>query len=915
MNDIRSIINLIERKAWRIQSNGSLVNFNIDRKQPSIQIKNRDGEVFDLHGKDTEKLKQYIDKKKGWSVFDPDAPKDRNAKPTEFKATHFHKNNLGLTNSLMLHTDGKFYFQKRDQETNKMVIAKWRGNTNNRSALNPASVDGEIVDGKKVDYPEDTTFADTPASKVDTEEPAAQAGGNEKLELAKTKYTRFMELLTKAMADTKTESYMPRSYADQLLSEALADDELEELQSLYAELNGMELDFDDEVVDQINDAINKYDMWKAGDTDANAGIDGPADAAAAGDSFNGDYSSDEAIEQAVGDVDAWIANEMPKELESKNANGLNKATNRGKIKSASAAAIQTVLMRIGVANNNEELKKIKADGYFGPASISATKRAQTLADLKVDGDPGKNTAKALLDYSKDPQSSIDDSLEKDFARIQELIAKHKAPAAESMFDMRSMLETLQQLNEALSPEEMEELKGLLNKHKAKLEDPETAQAYAQYADAFKAGKAIASSTEDPAAQSGTSTAQQAADEFAGGDVQGGEFAGPKTIDQVTSHIEVAQGLYNATKGGFLGFGTDEEAVFAILAKLKDAASYAKVIAAYKSEYQQDLTADLRSEMSGGDLENLNVALKRLGVEQPAAPIKPGETDASGKVAPRPEKNFLGGDIGQRRWDKQYSATHNPDGTPKSKVAPGTGKDGPPGTVPEIQKTESRTTMKKTIKESASMNISMSADNASEVSELLNILKNAGMPNAAPVGAIDMPMDTPMPIKPIPGGAGIDLDRDGNDDMEVGPMDHGHDMPDESPCGGDDNAPRLAPPSKDIDDMDDIIKLSGGKSPMDDDVDEDGWDNSPDEEYKDDDTMYQSGGIHKPKKAYAKAQDGDNAMAVESVKERLWAALQEKATAEGKDRGKKKLKASRGNEDIKTTEGSKGKKSRGKKSRG
>jgi len=49
MNDIRSIINLIERKAWRIQSNGSLVNFNIDRKQPSIQIKNRDGEVFDLH--------------------------------------------------------------------------------------------------------------------------------------------------------------------------------------------------------------------------------------------------------------------------------------------------------------------------------------------------------------------------------------------------------------------------------------------------------------------------------------------------------------------------------------------------------------------------------------------------------------------------------------------------------------------------------------------------------------------------------------------------------------------------------------------------------------------------------------------------------------------------------------------------
>ena len=57
------------------------------------------------------------------------------------------------------------------------------------------------------------------------------------------------------------------------------------------------------------------------------------------------------------------------------------------------------------------------------------------------------------------------------------------------------------------------------------------------------------------------------------------------------------------------------------------------------------------------------------------------------------------------------------------------------------------------------------------------------------------------------------------------------------------------------------------------------------------------------------------MAIESIKEALWAALSEKQTIEGRGRGKKKLKASRGNEDIKTTEGSRGKKSRGKKSRG
>ena len=82
-------------------------------------------------------------------------------------------------------------------------------------------------------------------------------------------------------------------------------------------------------------------------------------------------------------------------------------------------------------------------------------------------------------------------------------------------------------------------------------------------------------------------------------------------------------------------------------------------------------------------------------------------------------------------------------------------------------------------------------------------------------------------------------------------------------------------------------------------------------------MYQSGGIAKPKKAYPAAQDGDNPMAVESVKERLWAALQEKTANEGdKKRGKKKtLKASRGAmEDIQTTEG-RGKGRGKKKSRG
>jgi peptidoglycan hydrolase-like protein with peptidoglycan-binding domain len=168
-----------------------------------------------------------------------------------------------------------------------------------------------------------------------------------------------------------------------------------------------------------------------------------------------------------------------------------------------------------------------------------------------------------------------------------------------------------------------------------------------------------------------------------------------------------------------------------------------------------------------------------------------------------------------------------------------------------------------IQEGATMNVS--ADNAAELAQLLGILKNAGMPDAMPVSH----MHQPEPQGPMPcATCGGDHDAD-------------------SPCGGGEDWDNS--PDEGYGDMMDIIKLSGGpnsnkapgdirvKDPRqnDEEVEEDGWDNSPEEEYKDDDYMYQSGGIHKKKKAYAKAQDGDNAMAVESIKSQLYKALEEK----------------------------------------
>lgn len=161
------------------------------------------------------------------------------AAPTEFKPTHFHKNNLGFRTSVMLHSDGKFYHMRQGQYPNQgqQVIAPWNGNPENRSAMNPASIDGEFVDGKPVDYPEGVTYktfnkdSTTPVDTSPTDaqnktsnytgvdqkspEPAAPAADKEQDELSKDIATAT-KLLDKAEGKSAPagQSGMPTSSAN-----------------------------------------------------------------------------------------------------------------------------------------------------------------------------------------------------------------------------------------------------------------------------------------------------------------------------------------------------------------------------------------------------------------------------------------------------------------------------------------------------------------------------------------------------------------------------------------------------------------------------------------------------------------------------------------------------------------------------
>jgi hypothetical protein len=160
-------------------------------------------------------------------------------------------------------------------------------------------------------------------------------------------------------------------------------------------------------------------------------------------------------------------------------------------------------------------------------------------------------------------------------------------------------------------------------------------------------------------------------------------------------------------------------------------------------------------------------------------------------------------------------------------------------------------------ETASMNISMTGDNADEVAQLVNIMRTGNTPDAKAVSPMDMPSSDHMPMDKALSIVKMPMD---------GPMDM--DGPADSPM---DDMPRMGPKDDEADE-----DMSGGFSSS---------TTEPDEQYFDTQTMTRdlAGGINREKGQHAPAADGDNPIAVEddldaqieSIKDELYAALAEK----------------------------------------
>ena len=197
----------------------------------------------------------------------------------------------------------------------------------------------------------------------------------------------------------------------------------------------------------------------------------------------------------------------------------------------------------------------------------------------------------------------------------------------------------------------------------------------------------------------------------------------------------------------------------------------------------------------------------------------------------------------------------------------------------------------------SVNVSMNARGKDHVKDLLDLMKAAGLSDSGVVSK-DIENDE----------IDFDLDKDGNIDMKLAKesdLEEGSDV---------------LFKVKDADgDVYQIVKYMGRLQAFDDDPDSEmgggmgpydydektstiehpkdanlkvtkigneEYSNEPDEEYRDTQYMTKdiSGGINREKNAYKAVQRGDNAMAVESIKEQLWTALNEKKKPDENENG-------------------------------
>ena len=553
----------------------------------------------------------------------------------------------------------------------------------------------------------------------------------------------------------------------------------------------------------------------------------------------------------------------------KSANLMKDYNAGGKKEMQSVKDVQLALSRLGHDPNG-------IDGKYGPGTFKAVQEFQKANGLSVDGQVGPNTIKAMIDKlggaapepsgianapgeitstpaapSADANAISDADTEKDSARVEELISKLDVTSTQQnqSTDFSHLIAIVEGriLKEALSTDEVKELQGIVAKHKnnPKFKKELLSRAEAAVAASAGAGK--------PAQDQMISNL----DDFVNDPPKTAPEKKLKDLEKVSAPDNTVAPVSAAPTTGS-GNPTPANADAGKPAQ-PDFAKQARDQEALNKRVQANADAKALGDF-GGSQDPTAMKPNTQGDDAAmAVPVKQNATsqnvvrDGSGKVV----KSGDGTPVRTRSdnqiwWDQNMQGKPFPGDAAAQKAIDARKAQGDKNWNSiknffggnKTQQTQSKDlSMKTAMNESASMNVSMTGDNAAEVAELMKLLKNAGMPDAGPVKDIMPPM--------APKGDMADF---------MGMVDSGMQGPAE-PCSVCGEVHEETSCSEDTSEYDAII---------------DEWDNSPEEEYKDHNYMTQdlSGGINRPKKAYAKAQDGDNAMAVEAIKSDLRKALEE-----------------------------------------
>ena len=548
----------------------------------------------------------------------------------------------------------------------------------------------------------------------------------------------------------------------------------------------------------------------------------------------------------------------------KSANLMKDYNAGGKKEMQSVKDVQLALSRLGHDPNG-------IDGKYGPGTFKAVQEFQKANGLSVDGQVGPATIKAMMDKlggaapaatasQGDPaadaaqddaartaapaaQSGAGDEAaaqaanaavaadtDTDSARVEELIAKldQQPTQQNASIDFGHLIAIVEGriLKEALSQAEVQELQGIIAKHKNNTKFNRELLSRAEAAVAASSRSQTGSGASTP-----STTPLKPLDQVKAPD---------NTVASVSAAPTAGSGNptpANANAGkpaqpDFAKQARDQEA----LNKKVQADADAKALGDFGGSQDPTAMRDIKAPAQAAPEPEKNVVRDGSGKVVRSGDGTPVRTRSDNQIwwdqnmqgKPFPGDAAAQKAIDQRKaqGDKNWNSIKNFFGGNKTQ-----------------QNQSKDLSMKTAMNESASMNVSMTGDNAAEVAELMKLLKNAGMPDAGPVKDIMPPM--------APKGDMADF---------MGMVDSGMQGPAEpcSVCG----------------EVHEETSCSEGTEEYDAIIDE--WDNSPKEEYKDHNYMTQdlSGGINRPKKAYAAAQDGDNAMAVEAIKSDLRKALEE-----------------------------------------